>query len=31
MEGGRYDLPAFGNDYVLLTPKVILTKEPLIN
>lgn len=26
-KGGRYDLPAFGNDYVLLTPKVILTKD----
>lgn len=25
--GGRYDLPAFGNDYVLLTPKAILTKD----
>lgn len=26
-KGGRYDLPAFGNDYVLLTPKAILTKD----
>ncbi len=26
-KGGRYDLPAFGDDYVLLTPKAILTKD----
>lgn len=26
-KGGRYDLPAFGNDFVLLTPKEILTKD----
>lgn len=25
--GGRYDLPVFRNDYVLLTPKAILTKD----
>jgi hypothetical protein len=24
---GQYDLPAFGDDYVLLTPKAILTKD----
>lgn len=26
-KGARYDLPAFGSDYVLLTPKAILTKD----
>ena len=26
-KGGKYDLPAFGNDFVLLTPKEILTKD----
>lgn len=26
-KGARYDLPAFDNDYVLLTPKAILTKD----
>lgn len=26
-KGGRYDLPTFGNDFVLLTPKAILTKD----
>lgn len=26
-KGGRYDLPALGNDFVLLTPKEILTKD----
>ena len=25
--GGKYDLPAFGNDFVLLTPKEILAKD----
>ena len=26
-KGGKYDLPAFGKDFVLLTPKEILTKD----
>jgi len=26
-KGGKFDLPAFGNDFVLLTPKEILTKD----
>lgn len=26
-KGGRYELPAFRNDFVLLTPKAILTKD----
>ncbi|HJV26728.1 MAG TPA: hypothetical protein VJ673_13655 [Aromatoleum sp.] len=26
-KGGRYHLPVFGNDYVLLTPKALLTKD----
>lgn len=26
-KGGKYELPAYGNDFVLLTPKEILTKD----